>query len=339
MNIIRRLKSSLIRRSLNKRRLASPFVVDSAENYSLPDGLDKNQINSYYFSGHDLKGTSLLFRYAERGNNTAEVWFAYRDIAGNAYINTKQHCKKEDSGALLECKNPGKEWMLNWQGELKSLSSGRVCEASLGGSFKSASEIFEFGHDVESKVLSDAIAAQKWSSALFDELKANDQIHYEQPGRIEGTLVMDGGSIEISLPAMRDHSYGRRDWNYMNKHFWLMALLEDGSSLNVNMVSYPALRDLRTGYYETGNEAVSVISAEIEGDIEPGSVPESFAYTVTLADGRKLKVTCRKEDVFLFPMGGGYMLYEGVGSFDLDGVHGRGVLEFGWNGDPLRYKD
>ena len=338
MNIKRRFKSSLIRRSLDKRRSANPFIVDAAENYSLPTDADENQINSYYFSGHDLNGTSLIFRYAVRGKNKTEVWFAYRDSYGNAFINTKQHYQDEDSGVRLVCEESASEWTFHWSGELKSLSSGRVVAASFSGRLSASGKIFEFGHDIESRVLAEAIAAQKWSGALFNELKANDQTHYEQPGRIEGTLDIDGGGIEISLPAVRDHSYGRRDWNYMNKHFWLMALFEDSASLNANMVSYPALNDLRTGYYETPAETVSIVTAAIEGDVQPGGVPESFAYTAELADGRKLRVVCKREEVFFFPFNNGeYLLYEGVGTFDLDGVKGRGILEFGWNGDPKRY--
>ncbi len=46
-------------------------------------------------------------------------------------------------------------------------------------------------------------------------------------------------------------------------------------------------------------------------------------------------VNCKREMVFEFPFGG-YTIYEGIGTFELNGKKGRGVLEFGYNDDPDR---
>ena len=146
-------------------------------------------------------------------------------------------------------------------------------------------------------------------------------MHYEQPGQIAGTLVIDGKNMDIALPAMRDHSYGKRDWNYMNRHFWLMALFEDGSSLNANMVGYPVLRELQTGYLISKEGRTCVEAVHIVGDVPPNAVPESFTCRITLLDGTVLKLNCTKETQFEFPFcDGNYTIYEGIGSFELGGV-------------------
>jgi hypothetical protein len=117
-----------------------------------------------------------------------------------------------------------------------------------------------------------------------------------------------------------------------------MALFEDGSSLNANMVSYPVLH-LQTGYFIKGSDRACIESAEIEGDVAANTVPDSFICKARLQDGRVIEIKCTKETQFEFPMGGGtYTIYEGIGAFELDGISGRGVLEFGWNNDASKCK-
>jgi len=72
--------------------------------------------------------------------------------------------------------------------------------------------------------------------------------------------------------------------------------------------------------------------------VRPHEVPESFTLEARLLGGSLLSVKCRRQEVFAFPFeNGAYTIYEGVGTFELDGVSGRGILEFGWNKDPSRY--
>ncbi len=336
MNIIFHLKRWLIRRSLNKRRLSSPFVVDPAENYSLSSDADKNQSNSYYFSCHDMKGNSLLLRYAKRGGNQTEVWFAYKDADGNAYVNDKQHYTGECATAGVNCKKPGEIWSFFYDGELRNINTQKICTANFNGTFTAEGEIFEFGHHLDSDIMAKAIAKEKWSKAFFKSINENNQIHYEQQGSVSGTLCIDGKSTDYVLPAMRDHSYGKRDWNYMNKYFWLMALFEDGSSFNANMVSYPAVKSIQTGYFVLGNDTVCVQDARILEDVKSNTVPDKFTFEA-VAGGRKVSITCKKETEFVFAFNDGeYIIYEGIGTFELDGKKARGVLEFGYNGDASR---
>ena len=335
MNIFYPLKKALILRSLGKRRSTHPFLPEEAETYTMPADADEHQNNSYYFSCHDAAGTSLLVRHAQRGPDSVEVWFAYRDASGRAYINGRQLYPAGEAPSAVKCIEPGAEWAFSFDGEAQELSAGQPVRAKLDAKFTASGDIFEFGHDVDACVMAEAIAREKWSRAFFEELQSNDQVHYEQPGRVKGTLEMDGEAVSIDLPAMRDHSYGKRDWNYMNRHFWLMALMEDGRQLNANMVSYPVLK-LATGYYLDG-AAVCVEQAHIKGDVQPHTVPQAFELTVGLADGRTLNAACRCEEVFTFPFAdGAYTIYEGVGSFEIEGVRGRGILEFGWNRDSAR---
>ena len=337
MNIFYPLKKALILRSLEKRRSAHPFNAEMAEAYSIPQDADDLQNNSYYFSCHDAAGTSLLLRHAQRGTKSIEVWFGYRDAAGRAVISGKQLYPTGEAPTEVKCIELGKKWAFSYNGEAQELHGGKTVRVKLDAVFDATGNIFEFGHDVDARVMAEAIAKEKWTRAYFEELQANDQVHYEQPGRATATLLLNGEETALDLPAMRDHSFGKRDWGYMNKHFWLMALMEDGRQLNANMVSYPVLK-LMTGYYKDAGQVTGVEAARILEDVvKPHEMPEAFTFEAGLVDGRTLSVACRCEEVYPFPFAdGAYTIYEGVGAFELDGVKGRGILEFGWNGDVSR---
>ncbi|MCE5330179.1 hypothetical protein LLG07_07615 [bacterium] len=74
-------------------------------------------------------------------------------------------------------------------------------------------------------------------------------------------------------------------------------------------------------------------------DIEcRGCVPRKFQYTVKFDDDRSFNVFCEKELEYIFPFNNGaYILFEGIGSFNIDGLRGRGIMEFGFNGDSSRW--
>ena len=179
-----------------------------------------------------------------------------------------------------------------------------------------------------------AIAKEKWSKEFFETLKENNQVHIEQPGNAILSVTIGGKSTELKTHAMRDHSYGKREWSYMNRHFWLMSLFEDGSHLNANMVSYPAVKRLETGYM-IDSGTISVEESGLTVELPQKDVPEEFSYIAKLTTGEEIEVKCTKEMAFKFDFPG-YTIYEGIGTFDLNGKKGRGILEFGYNQDPGR---
>jgi hypothetical protein len=339
MKIEQLLKEPLARRSIRKRQLAHPFDAASAETFALPSDAAPDQNNSYYFSCHGLDGTSLFFRLGLRGGGaSSEVWFAYRDASGKGWVNAEQLTPPAVCPARVRCVKPEEVWEFSFHGTMLG-SGSKEAEVSFQGTFTASSPIFEFSTHMDPGPLARALAREKWSRSFFAEVAQNHQTHYEQQGHVAGTLELGGRTIAISLPAMRDHSFGKRDWDYMDRHIWLMALLEDGRSLNVNMVRYPAVRELQTGYLISGPRTVCVHGATSMDSLPcTGSVPDSFDVQLRLADGRSLLLSCEKEASFTFPFDhGAYVIHEGVGRFTVDGVRGRGILEFGFNGDKDRW--
>jgi len=348
MNIKEILKESLVKKIIDRQKKNNPFDEEYAELYQLPQEADETQNNSYYFSCHDMKGSSLLFRLGKRGGNMNEVWFAYKDCSGNIFVSTRQFFSCNDNPASVKCLETGKKWEFSFRGKLSkasldtnlsAISEGQEVEAVFDGVFTAVAPVFEFSRHMDSAPLARALAREKWSRSFLSSLKENHQVHYEQQGFVDGTLLLDKKTQKLEFAAMRDHSYGKRDWAYMDRHIWLMALMENSDALNVNMVRYPSVSDMQTGYLVANGKTICVHEATSMDNMECiGRVPHKFQYMVKLADNRSFNVLCEKELEFIFPFDNGiYTLFEGIGSFSIDGLKGRGILEFGFNSDSTRW--
>ena len=125
----------------------------------------------------------------------------------------------------------------------------------------------------------------------------------------------------------------------MNRYIWLMALMENGDALNVNMVRYPAINELQTGYLVSNGKTICVHEATSIDNMEcSGRVPHKFQYMVKLVDNRSFNVSCEKELEYIFPFNNGaHTIFEGIGSFNINGLKVRGIMEFGFNSDSTRW--
>lgn len=342
------MKESIMLHSIRKNIKNNPFDVHEIENYSLPDDASRLDTNSYYFSSHDLDGNSLLIRYAERGDNSTEVWFVLK-YKQQIYMNKQQVFTKETTPVCVRCLTPGKTWEVTYQGDVYKSSihedltvspNKTPKKLSLTLTFQATKNIFDFSYHINPKVLAKSLAKETWDKSFIANMRENQQRHYEQQGNVTVTMTIDKKPITLHMRAMRDHSFGRRDWNYMNRHIWLMALIGGNESLNVNMVSYPHMKDLRTGYHETKHRTSTVSKVSNLFQIETNAdVPNHVTYDVTLDNGETLKILATKEVVINFPFdNGAYTICEGIGTFEVNGKKGRGIMEFGYHKDDQRWK-
>ena len=323
---------TLLMKSIIKKKQKTPFDYAAAEAYTLPADADDTVNNSYYFSAHGLDGSSLYCRLGIRASYR-EVWFFYRKD-GRAYTH-KTLVHREDCPLTVEKTTDG--WRFDYRGRLTD-DGGEEVDACFSGAFSSSSAPVDFFSHMPPIRTAKAMAGEKWSREYFSEVQKNNQVHYEQTGRLTGTLTLAGREERIDLPCVRDHSFGTRCWGYMNNHLWLMAVNE-ASQLNFSMVSYPAMSILEVGNYKGEDGRMRyLLSAEYDrAAVAAGRVPDTLFLTLHLSDGSTLSVTadCRYVTEYLFE-DGAYRLLEGIADFKIDGVPHRGILELGFNRDGER---
>lgn len=329
-----RIKTALMKAILEKKKANQPFDYEGAENFKINPTDDWAMNNSYYFSAHDYnKQQSLYCRLGVRSTHN-EVWFVFID-KDKGYVHTEN--VYTENSPLKTYKENG-TWFVEYQGELTA-DDGEKVQASFRGEFISSAEPLDFFSHMATIRTAKAMALDKWTSGHFEEVQKNNSVHYEQLGELNGQLTLGDKKLNIDLPCVRDHSFGRRDWNYMNNHVWLMAV-EKESYINFSMVSYPAMTMLEVGNFKEKDKPMALmIKADYDrNEVVKGVVPNDFEMTFTLNDGRKVKVKAKKLYETAYPFqDGAYTLIEGVGEYQIDGKNYRGIIELGFNKDQKRF--
>ena len=312
----------------NKRH---PFDVETAENHRVPLGEVQHYNDSYYFTGHDSTGNALIMRLGFRGDGSCEPWFSL-------LFDNKQYNLDGDACVLpgdrrigdlwIACEEPGKRWKLRFDGGLRS-GSKRI-PVSLDAEFLSSFPIFNFSSGMPSSTIATSMARERWTREWFRELSGWHQVHYEQNGEIAGSLTIGKKHHTLAMRAIRDHSFGPRRWNDMIRHVWLAAALEDGRFVNYSLVSYPIMSHIRAGFIEDGDRFTTVVGGTRLEAFTAGDPPEKFSVEIILHTGKRLSLDCSNGPRFSWHMGGAYRITEAVASYELNGVPGRGICEFGY---------
>lgn len=327
------LKTLFMKKMIAKKQKAKPFDYEASESFALSENDDETVNNSYYFSAHGVTTRESLYCRLGIRSCHSEVWFYYFDGINRYALKDMLY---KDSVPLKVYKNES-GWRVQYDGELTG-KDGKKVIASFDGQYTSDQAPVDFFCHMPPVRTAKAMAGEKWSKQFFADVQSNNQVHYEQTGRLVGTLKIDGKVHNVDLPCVRDHSFGKRDWNYMNNHLWLMAVNET-SQFNFSMVSYPAMSVLEVGNFKAENKPMAyMLQARYDRKAVLGEAPDKSELSIVLDDKRKLSITVNKtdEESYVF-QDGDYCLIEGIAEFTIDGEKYRGILEVGFNKEKSRF--
>lgn len=320
---------------LKKRKKKKPFDLEYSENFFASED-DFNINNSYYFSCHDYKKKeSLYVRLAYRGTSVVETWVFFQK-EDKSYYHDVLYYKTEDTPLFVK-KIDTSVYEIKFKGQLKD-EKGEYVSAELEFIFEPTREVVDFFYHAPTITMAKAIAFEKWSEQYFKQYQENDQVHYEQVGNVKGKILLGDESHLIDLPAVRDHSHGKRDWTYMNNHIWLMGVSKT-KELNFSMVSYPTMTLLETGNYFSDKDCYYILKCDYDRNLFIKDVaPEYFEMKFKMTNKKTYIAKVKKinETPYLF-QDGGYLLIEGICEIDIDGEKIRGILEVGFNKNKDRY--
>ena len=353
MGLIRSIKKKIIIGQMEKKKKANPFIIDYSDNYELPATAGNDINNSHYFSAHSMSGKEcLFFRLAVRGGDAKdEVWLTYRDTDNNVYMAAADHISKSESlPARVECIEAGKTLRFYYNGTVKKAISkndgyypdekAKPLNIILEAEFTGLTVPFEFSRHLSSEPMGRTLSQEKWTKAFLASLKEHHQVHYEQAGLVTATIILDGKKTLLEkIPTFRDHSYGKRDWDYFDRHLWLVGILENGDFIHTSLIRYPLLNQITAGFYQWDDKTKSILSATKMDSIPTiGKVPDKFEFDATYIDGQTKHIKCKLDFACPYSFGSGqYTIYEGVSSFEVDGIKGRGITEFGFNKNKSRW--
>lgn len=324
------LATAMVKRSISH----STFDPVAAETNITVDRTVPQYNNSYYFTGHADDGTAVIMRLAGRGTGDFELWFSLY-LPGRGRLSAPMSLQRSvasfaDSPLRIACVEAERRWECSFAGTVYD-DTGAAAEVRFASTLTSAFPIFHFTNDLGPAPLARAMAAERWTRDWFMTLRTMHQDHYEQGGDLAGTLAIDGGERRLAMKFFRDHSFGPRSWDAMDRHVWLALCLDNGAFVNLSLPQYPFIK-LTAGFHAQNNRSTPVVSSTPFAAIAPErQPPRSFAFWVDLADGRRLEGACVKGPGFSWLMDDAYRVFEWVSEFTLGGVHGRGICEFGYN--------
>lgn len=330
MNMFYLLKKKIMCKAIERKNNQAPFDYQHAEAFTLDGVTDPLINNSYYFSAHNAH-MSVFVRLGRRADKD-EAWFALF-WENRLYVLEQEFFPAGGSPLRVEkCNEEG--WMVSFNGVLND-----SIQAAFSARFIPTQQPIDFTSNMPPSRMATGIANEKWSKAFFDALQnVSGQCHYEQEGRLDGNMTLNGSSVTFNLPCIRDHSFGKRDWNYMNNHLWLMAVTP-ACQFNYSLVSYPVLSVLEVGNYRSDAGLRYMLEANLDfRQISSGNVPKELEFDVHLDDGRTVHVVSRViTGVTYHFQDGQYTLYENIAEFRIDGHECRGIFEIGFNRDNERY--
>lgn len=330
------LKKVMMQATIGLKKAFKPFDYEQAEAFVTPTNGDGNFNNSYYFSAHSYeKQESLYTRLGLRDDGSAEVWAYF--CKGEKIFVLKDIFYKADESPL-KIKKENDVWSFTFSGELTD-ESGKKVTASMDCRYFSQKQAVDFFYHMPTLRIATAMAQDKWSKEFFAGIKENNSVHYEQEGVLIGKVIIDNFEYEIDLPCLRDHSFGKREWNYMNNHLWLAGVDKD-CQFNFSMVSYPSLSVLEEGHLREKNRGIEYVTKAHydRNQIVTGEVPQSLELDVEINEERTIKVKANflHGEEYLFG-NGDYRFIEGIAEYEVDGIKCRGILEIGFNKDKSRF--
>ncbi|NOY51264.1 MAG: hypothetical protein GXO88_11985 [Chlorobi bacterium] len=288
--------------------------------------------DSSYFAGISKEGYSFVTRMSFRVDKPNENWLMI-NIPGEGVYGFENLSLKEGRGFKqgdLEyiCIEPAKKWRLLYNGTINNHG------LRLDLNWDASSPIVVFDKTgTSAKQVGKQIAKEKWTKGFFKKLRELDQVHYEQAGIISGTFQWKGIARNLSFVGIRDHSWGVRNWEDWDRHFWILGLLDDGRFFNFSLISYGFVKNLQAAFIFDKTNYKTIYKIPYFDEIQMDSLmPKELSFDVMEEKGGKKKLmTLEMKDFFPFQMDNNYYLRQARSNFMYDGVKGVGIAEMGVN--------
>lgn len=158
----------------------------------------------------------------------------------------------------MTCLEPMRRWTISHRGVARptsrpELAAGRLTDGEV------------VGLDID---LTFEARAPIWDLGAMHSL---GDTHYEQHGRLTGSVVVAGTSYPLDGPGYRDHSTGARDMTGLGAHVWAHAAFPSGRAFSALRVFTPDGRSALTAGAIVDGEVLAPAAAEATPALDDAS--------------------------------------------------------------------
>lgn len=337
---MKQLLKNILAVYMTRRSKKREFTIGEMESKHV-DNARPSFNDSSYFAGISKEGFTFVTRQSFRSDKPNENWMKV-SIPGEGVWGFENREMPEGDGfkqGSLEykCIEPGEQWKITYEGSLPQKRKKGVMKLDIDWVGAAPLVVFDKIGTTPLQV-GKQIARESWNRRYFNKLRELDQVHYEQAGKMTGTLEWKGKKHELEFIGVRDHSWGIRNWEDWDRHFWLLGLLEDGRFFNFSLISYSFVKNLQAAFIFTGDGYKTIYKIPSFDYLKMDSLmPKSLSFPVQEdKDGPMKKLSVDMRAFFPFKMDENYYLRQAEAEFIYDGVKGVGIAEMGIN--PGKYE-
>ncbi len=292
--------------------------------------------DSSYFAGLSREGITLVTRQAFRPGRHNENWLKVH-IPGEGVWGFENQPLEAGEGFVQGnlkylCREPGKRWDIQYEGPV--FQEDKTENIIVDLQWRVTSPILNFdkaGSDPGQ--VAEQIAKKPWSRTFFKRLHEIHLVHYEQGGELTGTVTWRRKTHDVRLRGVRDHSFGRREWETWRRHIWFLGILDDGRFFNISLIDYDFVNDLRAGFIFDGEKYVTFSKTPSFAELDLKSpLPHELKFNITVEKGTPpVTVGVSMKQFFPFTMDGVYHIREAKAEFVYGDTRGIGIAEMGVN--------
>jgi hypothetical protein len=267
------------------------------DDYTHPLGPEPNFNESMYFNFFDpSKGIGGFVRLGNRANEgRAEMTVCLYMDDGRVLFSFKRAPIDDndafDAGGLrFEVEEPSER--------LRTTYTGRVAELKEPRAMADPAKAFEQSarREVELDLVHTAAGPMYGGTRNRDESKEDAEqqfakAHYEQHMAVTGTIRIDDETIQIDGHGLRDHSWGPRHWQAIERYEWLTMNFGPDFGAMISVIQRDEDNVRRGGVLVRNGELVLVTDAQITAEYEENGLYHSgLDVKLETHDGETLEI-------------------------------------------------